>query len=116
MKRRSDSHVAAILICMFLEFGKARMRVSKKSFKTIGRRQNLRIAFVEAVRDHLESWDLALIEAGDAFCVVRFASLRGVAQYPFGRFKRATTLEIGNEDGLWEHIYEELGDEGDEDE
>ena len=115
MKRRADSHVAAILICMFLEFGKPRMRMSKAVFKIIGRRQNLRVAFVEAVRDYLEAWDLALIEMDDAFCVLKFSSLRGVAPYTLRRFRKATSLEIEHEDGLWEHIGEQLDSDEDED-
>ncbi len=114
-KQPADSHAAAILIAMFLQRGKARMKISRMTLRHVGRRQHLRTAFLDNVRRYLDDYGLALIEVNSSLCVVRLASLEGVRAYTFKRFQEETDLDLEDEDGLWEMIEEELDqDSGDD--
>lgn len=114
-KQPADSHAAAILIAMYLQRGKARMRISRTTLRKIGRRQHLRTAFLDNVRRYLDDYGLAMIEVDASFCVVNLASLAGVRSYTLATFRKESDLDLTNEEDLWDHIDERLGESGADD-
>lgn len=104
--RRSSSHAAAILITMFIDWDKARMRISKRTLKLLGRRERLQEGFVRDVREWLDEYGLVLVELdeGKGYCVVKMTALSGVAPFSFKRFRSETEFDIEDEDSLWDVV------------
>ena len=115
--RRTSSHTAAILIAMFMDWGKTRMRISKRTLKLIGRRKRLQEGFERNVREWLEEFGLVLIELdeGKGYCVVKMTALSGVAPFSFKKFRSRTEgdLDLDDEDTLWEIVADWAGEESD---
>ena len=111
MIRRTSSHTAAILLAMFVEWDKARMRISRRTLKLIGRRKQLKEGFEREIREWLEEYGLVLVELDDGkgYCIVKMTALSGVAPYSFKRFRSDAAeaeLDLENEDKLWKHVAE----------
>lgn len=114
--RRTSSHTAAILVAMFINWGKARMRISRRTLKTIGRRKALRQGFEREVREWLWECGLVLVELdeGKGYCIVKMTALSGVAPYSFSRFHSDTELDLDDEDVLWDFVADWADEESDE--
>lgn len=113
MIRRDSSHTAAILMAMFIEWGKARMRISRRTLKLIGHRKRLKEGFEREIREWLEEFGLVLVELdeGKGYCIVKMTALSGVAPYSFKRFRADTPqLNLEDEDELWERVTDWAGE------
>lgn len=111
--RRDSSHAAAILMGMFIDRGKARMRISRRTLKRIGRRKRLKEGFEREIREWLEEFGLVLVDLneGKGYCIVKMTALSGVAPYSFTRFCSETHLDLEDEDELWEYVADWAGEE-----
>ena len=112
--RRTDSHTAAILMAMFVNWGKARMRISRRTLKLIARRKILRQSFVSEVRGWVEECDAFLVELDEGrqgYCMVKKTALSGVAPYSLEKFSSDTDFDLNNEDELWEFVTDYLDEE-----
>ena len=114
--RRTSSHTAAILMAMFIGWGKARMRISRRTLKLIGRRKALKQGFEREIREWLWEYGLVLVELdeGKGYCIVKMTALSGVAPYSLNRFRTDTELDLNDEDMLWDFIADWADEKSDE--
>jgi hypothetical protein len=104
MELRTREHAAGILILMFTHFGQSRMRISKKTFKAISRRKNLKQAFVDDVWELLTEFDIELIEINRGYCLVKRSALDGAKTFTLKAFKNVTDINLKNRDDIWQEL------------
>ncbi len=114
-RRRTSEHTAAILIAMFIHRDKARMRITRRTLKSIGRRKLLKEGFERDVRGWLAEYGLVLVELDEdkGYCIVKMTALSGVAPFSFRKFRTNTEFDLEDENTLWENIEDWAGEKSD---
>lgn len=112
--RRTADHAAVILMAMFIDWEKARMRISQSTLKKIGNRKQLKAGFVREIREWLAEYGFVFVELDDGagYCVVRMTALTGVAPYTLKRFRGRTEFDLDEDvDELWDFVEDRTGTE-----
>ncbi len=120
---QTAERTALLLALLYERSGKARIRLSTKTFMLVSGRRNKRSAFVRAVRGELESLvGLALLELGGnrgGFAMLRISALDGAPTVQAKTLlPRSDRDDLSNEE-LWQEIgtlNEPEADEGEDEE
>ncbi|MDB2438860.1 hypothetical protein N9W89_09105 [Hellea sp.] len=106
---RSIYHTAGILASMFIEFGETRMRISKKTLRSVGRRKNIRDSFVYDIANYLSEIGIEFIEIERGYCLVKATALNGSKSYTYKKFREHNNLDTTDQEIVWKHVNEEFG-------